>query len=138
MPIDESLVGRAFPPTRPYTVSAEKIREFATAVGAEYDGGPAPATFPIVLAFEAMNAFLEAESVDLFRIVHGEQRFAYERPVRPGDVLSATLTVASLRQISGNDIIGTRSEVTDATGALVCTTTATLVHRGPADGGAEG
>ena len=40
-----------------------------------------------------MNAFLEAESVDLFRIVHGEQRFAYERPVVPGDVLTATLTV---------------------------------------------
>ncbi len=113
-------------------MSQEKIREFASAAGASYDGGPAPATFPIVLAFEAMNAFLEAEAIDLFRIVHGEQRFAYERPVVPGDVLSATLTVASLRQIGGNDIIGTRSQVTDADGALVCTTSATLVHRGPA------
>ena len=138
MPIDESLVGRVFPPTRPYAVSAEKIREFAASVGAAYAGGPAPATFPIVLAFEAMNAFLEAEAVDLFRIVHGEQRFAYARPVRPGDVLSATLTVASLRQIGGNDIIGTRSEVTDAAGDLVCTTTATLVHRAPDDEGSGG
>ena len=130
MPIDESLVGRSFPPTRPYPVSEEKVREFVVATGGEYAGGPAPATFPIVLAFEAMNAFLEAESVDLFRIVHGEQRFAYQRPVVPGDVLTATLTVASLRQIGGNDIIGTRSEVTDAAGGLVCATTATLVHRG--------
>ena len=84
-----------------------------------------------MLAFEAMNAFLEAEALDLFRIVHGEQRFTYERPVVPGDVLTATLTVASLRQIGGNDIIGTTSEVTDGSGALVCSTTATLVHRGP-------
>jgi acyl dehydratase len=83
-----------------------------------------------VLAFDAMNAFLEAESVDLFRIVHGEQRFSYQRPVVPGDVLSATLTVASLRQIGGNDIVGTRSDITDASGAIVCTTSATLVHRG--------
>ena len=60
-----------------------------------------------MLAFDAMNAFLEAEQIDLFRIVHGEQRFAYERPVVPGDVLTATLTVASLRQIAGTDIIGT-------------------------------
>ena len=30
----------------------------------------------------------------------------------------------------GNDVIGTTSEVTDAGGALVCTTGATLVHRG--------
>ncbi len=130
MPVDQTLVGRVFPPTRPYAVSEEKLREFAATTGAAYDGGPAPATFPIVLAFDAMNAFLEAESIDLFRIVHGDQRFAYERPVVAGDVLTATLTVAGLRQISGNDIITTTSEVTDATGALVCSTRATLVHRG--------
>jgi acyl dehydratase len=130
MPVDQSLVGRAFPPTRPYAVSEEKVREFVAATGGEYAGGDAPPTFPIVLAFDAMNAFLEAEAIDLFRIVHGEQRFSYERPVRPGDVLTATLTVSSLRQIAGNDIIGTTSEITDETGALVCATTATLVHRG--------
>jgi len=132
MPVDQSLVGRTFPPTGVLEVTEERIREFAEATGGSYDGGPAPATFPIVLAFEAMNAFLEAESLDLHRIVHGEQRFAYERPIVPGDRLTATLTVASLRQIGGNDIIGTTSEVTDESGALVCSASATLVHRGEA------
>jgi acyl dehydratase len=131
MAVDQSLVGRSFPSTTPHTVTPEGVRAFAEAVGSSYDGGPAPATYPIVLAFEAMNAFLEAESLDLYRIVHGEQRFAYERPVVPGDVLTATLSVASLRQIGGNDIIGTTSEITDESGALVCSTSATLVHRGP-------
>ena len=130
MPVDQSLVGRTFPPTRAYEVTEDRLRDFAAGVGASYDGRSAPPTFPIVLAFEAMNAFLEAESVDLFRIVHGEQKFAYERPVMPGDVLTATLRVASLRQIGGNDIIGTSSEITDGSGAVVCTTGATLVHRG--------
>ena len=130
MPVDQSLVGREFPPTPPYAVSEEKVREFVTATGGEYAGGAAPATFPIVLAFEAMNAFLAAEQLDLFRIVHGEQRFSYQRPVNPGDVLTATLRVASLRQIGGNDIIGTTSEITDGSGGLVCSTSATLVHRG--------
>jgi acyl dehydratase len=130
MPVDQSLVGRAFPPTAPFEVTEDHVREFVAATGGEYDGGPAPATYPIVLAFDAMNAFLDAESIDLFRIVHGDQKFAYERPIVPGDVLSATLTVSSLRQIGGNDIIGTTSEITDADGALVCSTSATLVHRG--------
>ena len=130
MPVDQSLVGRSFPPTAAYEVTEDRLREFAAAVGMTYDGGQAPPTYPIVLAFDAMNAFLEAESIDLFRIVHGEQKFAYERPVVAGDVLSATLTVASLRQIAGNDIIGTTSQVIDASGALVCSTSATLVHRG--------
>lgn len=130
MPVDQSLVGRRYPPTRPYRVSAERVAEFARAAGGDHDGGPAPATFPIVVAFEAMDGFLATEAMDLARIVHGEQRFTYQRPIVPGDVLTAQLSVASLRQIGGNDIIGTRSEITDADGALVCAATATLVHRG--------
>ncbi|GGO72645.1 FAS1-like dehydratase domain-containing protein [Nocardioides deserti] len=132
MPVDASLVGRTYPPTRPYTVSEAKVRELAATTGADWDGGPVPPTFPIVLAFEAMNAFLEAEGVELARIVHGDQKFRYERPLRVGDVLTAALTVASVRSIGGNDVIGTTSEVRDADGALVCATSATLVHRGAA------
>ncbi|MFE6511179.1 MaoC family dehydratase N-terminal domain-containing protein [Nocardioides sp. NPDC057767] len=130
MAVDGSLVGRAFPPTRPYRVTDEKVREFAAATGAGWESGdPVPATFPIVLAFDAMNAFLDDVEVELSRIVHGEQKFSFARPIAPGDVLTATLSVASLRQIGGNDIIGTVSEITDDSGAVVCTTSATLVHR---------
>jgi acyl dehydratase len=131
MPVDQSLVGRRFPPTRPYVVTEEGLREFAAATGGAY-AGKAPATYPNVLAFDAMNAFLEGEGIELARIVHGEQKFAYERPIVTGDVLTATLTVAGLRQIAGNDIITTRSEITDDAGSLVCTASATLVHRGAA------
>ena len=132
MPVDQSLVGRAFPPTAPLEVTEERVAAFAASLGAPYDpsgdAGAVPPTYPIVLAFDAMQAFLASEQIDLFRIVHGEQRFAYERPVRVGDVLTATLSVVSLRQIGGADIIGTSSAITDADGALVCTGRATLVH----------
>jgi acyl dehydratase len=132
MPVDQSLVGREFPPTAPLEVTAERVAAFAASLGAPFDpsAGDAavPPTYPIVLAFDAMQAFLASEQVDLFRIVHGEQRFAYERPVRLGDVLAATLTVVSLRQIGGADIIGTRSEIVDANGDHVVTAHAVLVH----------
>ncbi len=131
MPVDQSLVGREFPPTSQRTVTTDEVAAFATALGGAPDGA-VPPTYPIVLAFEAMNAFLASEQIDLFRIIHGEQRFAYERPVRIGDTLTATLTVASLRQIGGADIIGTSSAIHDASGALVCTAKATLVHTGGA------
>jgi acyl dehydratase len=131
MPVDQSLVGAEFPPTLPREVTAEHVRAFAAATGGDWEPGrPVPATYPITLAFEAMNAFLGQVGIDLSRIVHGEQRFSYARPVLPGDVLSAALTVSSLRQIGGNDIIGTTSTVRDADGAEVCSATATLVHRG--------
>ena len=131
MPVDQSLVGREFAPTPPRDVSADGVAAFASALGGVPDG-TVPATYPIVLAFDAMNAFLAAEQIDLFRIIHGEQRFAYERPIRVGDTLTSTLTVASLRQIGGADIIGTTSAIHDASGALVCTAKATLVHTGGA------
>jgi acyl dehydratase len=135
MAVDASLAGRTFPPTEPYTVSREKILEFARATGSEYDGRSAPATFPIVVAFTAMNALMDDADVGiaLHRVVHGEQRFTYTRPVAEGDVLRAELTVDSLRQIGGADIIGTRSEITDADGKHVCTAFATLVHRAGED-----
>jgi acyl dehydratase len=132
MAVDASLSGRTFPPTTPYRVSAEKIAEFARATGSQYDGAAAPATFPIVVAFAAMTALMEDASVgiELHRVVHGDQRFTYTRSVRADDELTATLTVDTLRQIGGADIIGTRSEITDADGEPVCTAFATLVHRG--------
>jgi acyl dehydratase len=136
MPVDASLAGRTFPPTEPYTVTAERVREFAEATGSAYDDSAAPATFPIVVAFGAMTGLMQDPGVgiSLHRVVHGEQRFTYTRPVAVGDVLTAELTVDSLRQIGGADIIGTRSEITDADGLPVCTAFATLVHRGPEEG----
>ena len=135
MPVDPSLVGREFPAPAPLTVTDERVGAFAAAVG--HQGGPAdevPPTFPIVLAFDAMQAFLDAEQIDLHRIVHGEQRFAYDRPLAVGDELSATLTVTGLRQIGGADIIATSSQITDASGAVVCTGKATLVHSAGQEG----
>jgi acyl dehydratase len=133
MPVDQALVGREFPPTRQRVVTLDDVAAFSSALGGPSDEAAdeaIPPTYPIVLAFDAMNAFLAAEQIDLFRIIHGEQRFAYERPIRIGDRLTATLTVASLRQIGGADIIGTNSAIHDADGALVCTAKATLVHTG--------
>ena len=133
MAVDASLAGRTFPPTAALRrVRASGSRSSRAATGSTYDGGAAPATFPIVVAFAAMTALMEDPSVGiaLHRVVHGEQRFTYTRPVVAGDELTATLTVDTLRQIGGADIIGTRSEITDADGRPVCTAFATLVHRG--------
>lgn len=116
-------------------MTAERVAEFAAATGTPWSGGdPAPVTFPIVVAFGAMQELMADPTVgiELHHVVHGEQRFTYERPVRVGDRITAELTVETLRQIGGADIIGTSSAVRDADGALVCTAKAVLVHK--ADG----
>ena len=135
MPVSAELIGREFPASAPYEVTAERITEFAAATGSTYGGGaddPAPATFPIVVAFRAMTALITDPGVgiSLQRVVHGEQRFSYSRPVVSGDVLTATLTVESLRQRGGADFITTSTEITDADAQHVVTARAVIVHRG--------
>lgn len=132
MALDPTLAGRTFPPTEPYVASAERIAAFAASTGTPYDGtGPAPATFPIVVAFAAMQELMGDPSVgiELQHVVHGQQGFVHERPVRAGDVLAAELTVTGVRSLGGADVISTSTAITDAHGALVCTAEATLVHR---------
>ena len=129
--VDASLAGRSFPATAPFEVTAAHVAAFAAATGTPYaEGDPAPATYPIVVAFAAMQELMSDPTVgiNLHHVVHGQQKFTYERPVRVGDRLSAELTVTSLRQVAGTDIIATSSRVT-AGEELVCVADATLVHR---------
>ena len=131
MAVDAGLVGQTFPTTAPYEVSRAKIDEFLAAIGEE-PTGCAPPTFPIVVTFPAMQVFMDDPRVgiELHRIVHGDQRFVYERPMKPGDVVTTRMLIESIRSMGGADIIGTRSEIVDRSGELVCTAYATLIHRG--------
>ena len=132
MAVDASLAGRTFPPTEAYDVTEQALSGFAAATGTPYRaGGAAPATFPIVVAFAAMQGLMRDPEVgiELHHVVHGQQKFVHERPIAVGDRLTAALTVRGVRQIGGADVITTSSAITDDTGALVCTADATLVHQ---------
>ena len=122
MPLDPGLAGRTFAPTPPYTVSREKIAEFNRAIGAEPDRRrlTAPLTFPIVVAFGAMTQLMTDPDVgiQLHNIVHGDQRFEQERPIRAGDELVGTITIDTLRNAAGMDMIGTRTEIRPSTASM--------------------
>ncbi len=146
MPLDSGYAGHSFPPTVPYTVGREKIREFAHAIGADnavyvdpaaaaklgYLDVIAPPTFPIVVTAETMRQLIDDPGLglDFSRVVHGDQRFTYVRPVRAGDVLTCVCTVAEITERGGHGFLTTRTEITDASGDLVVTATAKLVVRG--------
>jgi len=148
MPLDESYVGREYPPTAPYQVGREKIREFADAIGDKnpvyrdpaaaralgYSDVIAPPTFPIVLSTPAAHQVIRDPELglDYSKVVHGEQQFSYVRPVQAGDVLQVRVTVESIRVAAGNDLISTRGEVSTTDGELVVTAYSTLVARGTA------
>jgi acyl dehydratase len=131
MALNPGLAGRTFPPTRPYIVSREKITEFGTAIGADSEEDVAPPTFSIVIAFRAMQDLMTDPDVgiELRNVVHGDQRFSYARPIRAGDELVATLTVDSVRNSAGMDMISTRTDITTTGGEAVAIAHALLLHR---------
>lgn len=148
MAVNPELQGRVFPPTAPYLVGREKVREFSRAVLSEsplnldpqaaalagYADVIAPPTFAVVVQ-EATLAQLLAEpdaGIDFTRVVHGDQHFRYSRPIVAGDELTATLTVVSVKTLGANAMVTAESAIVDAAGAHVVTATSTLVVRGHA------
>ncbi|MGW2596805.1 FAS1-like dehydratase domain-containing protein [Streptomyces klenkii] len=145
MALDQSFVGRTYPATEPYEVGREKIREFAEAIGdtnpaytdpeaAKALGHPdviAPPTFVFSVTYRAAGAVVNDPQLglDYSRVVHGDQKFAYVRPVRAGDRLSVVSTIESIKSLAGNDVLSIRGEVRDERGEHVVTAHTTLVAR---------
>ncbi|MDJ1639403.1 MaoC family dehydratase N-terminal domain-containing protein [Streptomyces pakalii] len=145
MALDQSFVGRTYPPTPAYEVGREKIREFAEAVG---DTHPAyvdpeaaralghadviaPPTFVFSITYRAAGVVVQDPQlgVDYSRVVHGDQKFRYVRPVRAGDRLTVTSTIESIKSLAGNDVLDIRGDVHDEAGELVVTAVTKLVAR---------
>ncbi|MFF0331654.1 MaoC family dehydratase N-terminal domain-containing protein [Streptomyces fimicarius] len=145
MALDQSFVGRTYPPTPAYEVGREKIREFAEAVG---DPHPAyvdvetaralghadviaPPTFVFSITFRAAGVVVQDPQLglDYSRVVHGDQKFSYVRPVRAGDRLTVTSTIEAIKSLAGNDILDVRGDVHDEAGELVVSALTKLVAR---------
>jgi len=148
MPLNQEFVGRIYPPAEAYAVGREKVREFATAIGEEnpifhsvaaaqqlgYSDVIAPPTFGFVLSNRATDAVLFDPDLglDYSKVVHGEQRFSYARPIVAGDVLTTQVSIDSIRSAAGNDLISVRAEISTEGGEHVVTTFSTIVARGTA------
>jgi len=141
--VNTELVGREFPPTAPYLVGREKVREFARAVFADaplhtdveaaralgYADVVAPPTFAMVIQDQTLQQLLNepGSGIVLARTIHAEQRFSYSRPIVAGDELSARLKVTGIRTVGGNAMITSEAEITDASGSHVVTATSVLL-----------
>jgi len=149
--VNAAYAGRAYPPTAPYAVGREHLRDFARAVGATHPahhdadaaralGHPdvvAPPTFAVVVAQRA-EAQLIADpeaGIDFSRVVHAEERFTHHRPIHAGDALVTVLHVDAVTERAGLAMVTTRCEISAADGAPVATVVCTLAVRGDGAGG---
>ncbi len=148
MAINPDFIGKTFPPSAPYEISRVKLAEFADAIGdpnpvyrdraaAVEAGFPdviAPPTFPIVISMASSGQAMSDPGLNLnyAMVVHGEQRFCYERPLHAGDVVTAQVTISDVRDVGRNSVMTTTTKISTVDGEHVCTAHATLVERGGA------
>ena len=100
----------------------------------------APPTFAVVVQEATLAQLLADEDagVDFSRVVHGDQRFSYARPIVAGDELTATLTITAVKQLGGHSMVIASSDIVDSSGAHVVTAVSTLVVRGADEGEVSG
>ena len=148
MPVNPQLVDVAFDPVPAYLVGREKIREFAAAIhvtdpqhtdvevarGRGYADIVAPPTFPIVIQEKTLAQLLAhpESGIDFSRVVHGDQKFEYSRPIVAGDELIATLSVTKVQSLDAHSMVTSESVMTTVAGEHVVTASSTLVVRGDA------
>ena len=141
--MNNELIGWEFPPTPPYLVGREKVREFARAVFADaplhtdveaaralgHADVVAPPTFAMVIQDLTLQQLLsEPDSgIVLARTIHAEQKFTYSKPIVAGDELTGQLKVTGIRMMAGNAMITSEAEITDAAGDHVVTATSVLL-----------
>ena len=144
MPVKTDAIGKQWPAAT-YEVGAEKIREFADAIGAGsdihrdheaarsagYRDLVAPPMFCVVYSARAMGpAILDPEvGINLATMLHGSQEFEWDEPVVAGDTITTRVTVKDLYEKDGKEFYVWESESTNQDGAKTVKGTWTNIVR---------
>jgi N-terminal half of MaoC dehydratase len=130
--VDSSIVGAA---TAPVTFEVEKgaIVKLADAIGdpqPDYRAAlAAPPTFPTTFRMPLPGL----SDVDPARFIHGEQEYAYERPLRAGDRITCVARIADAQEketaLGRATFTTIELEGRDEDGDLVFTGRSTLIVR---------
>lgn len=151
MALSPDIVGMTYTYPDHYEVGREKVREYAAAVknedGAYFDDDVAhelghdailaSLTFTSIFGYQAQMAFFAHANIPVedIKVVQSAQTLTFVRPIKAGDKLYLHLSVDSLRQAFGADVLVLGSRITNQDGETVQEGSTTLAGRSaPAEG----
>jgi hypothetical protein len=136
MPALEDLLNTAGEPLT-LTVDAASVYAYTQAVGDtnpayprsadDSEGRIAPPTYAAVYALGAGSLSLAAAGIAPSRLIHGEQEFTWQRPVRVGERLTAQGRIADVFRKRSLQFVAAETVVTDEAGEEVCRSKATIL-----------
>lgn len=131
---DPRWVGRSYE-TAPFEVTEKSIRDYMAAVGDQREDGAlvAPPTYAMVYGFDAYWQLWTDQEValDTAHLVHGEQRFTFHRPVKPGDRLTTTGRITAINQRGDMELVTFELMARDQGEQPVSDATALFIIRKP-------
>jgi acyl dehydratase len=149
MPLNAELKGKVYQEVE-FAVDRARVLQFCDAIGergevfrdpeaaraAGYPEQLAPPTFATVLQIMTSGQAVVDQELGLnyALVVHGEQEYAYDRPIMVGDTLHATPRIADIYARGTHEYLVIESEVRDAAGERILVARSTLLSRGTAAG----
>ena len=137
MGMNRDLIKKSYSGGEPFAVTAEAGVAYADATNAtstRYRGADAivPPMYGVAYTFAALGAplFDPDLHVDMMRLVHGEQDMRFERPVRPGDVITSTSVIADIVEKTTGEVIDIDITAKNQRGEVVLTAKSGLFIRG--------
>ncbi len=130
-----------------FVVGREQVRQYAKAVKADdpasfdeaaaaelgYSAIIAPPTFMSIYAVMIQTHFFQNVDVGMetMQIVQVDQKFLFHRPIKAGDELRGALTILTVDERFGADIVTTHNVLTNLQGEIVMESYTTLMgHEG--------
>ncbi|WP_042351983.1 MaoC family dehydratase N-terminal domain-containing protein [Bacillus massiliigorillae] len=144
MELDKSLIGLTGPQFI-FEVEKRHIRQFAEAIGdpnplyvdeeyaksTVYGGIIAPPSFPVAIGADSGQGI--DLPLDYSRMLHGEQEFIYNRPIRLGDRLYCQMKVTNVYEREGKSgtmqFLVMDTEMKDEAGELVVINRTNIIYR---------
>ncbi|MDQ6882846.1 MAG: MaoC family dehydratase N-terminal domain-containing protein [Candidatus Dormibacteraeota bacterium] len=131
---DQRLVGRTYE-SQAFEVTEASIRAYMDAVGDGASGGllEAPPTYAMVYGYDAYWQLWSDQEVamDVAHLVHGDQRFIFHRPVRPGDRIRTTGRLANVTVRGDLELVTFEANARDAQDRPVSESTSLFIIRKP-------
>jgi hypothetical protein len=129
VPLNPEFVGRTYP-AQAFRLDADRVAAFREAVGHDGDGVPPTIVTAPELAAGLANVVGDPDlGIDLAHVVHGQQEYVWERPLRAGELLTVEASIEDIRTRGGLGFLTLRTDLRDEAGETAVIARSTLIVR---------
>jgi hypothetical protein len=125
--MNRSVAGKVYPETS-FVVDPQRVAAFR---GVFDEPTGVPVTFATAAEFSVIPQIVRDPELglDFTRVLHGNQEYAFRRPLREGETLTVRARIDAIRELGGNAFLTIVTELVGSDGHVACTAKSTMIER---------